>query len=235
MGPAARMHRVDVVEASRAPRFSPLRRASEAALVRAAQRGSERAGGSWSPHGRFVVAWRGGELLAVEPGGRVRWSLARRGRSPPRAGRRSTASGSPTSATGRCAWSTATAPATARGGAAPSAGRGRAAGCSRPARVAGLVADDVAGRRTGGWPSSRRTERGPSRGRRRVLFAGPGASGVAWSPDRPAPARPVAATPTSGCSSTRRRPARRGREHRRQFARGPAVRAAFPDAVEWAP
>ena len=38
------------------------------------------AGASWSPHGRFVVAWRGGELLAVEPGGRVRWSLARHGR-----------------------------------------------------------------------------------------------------------------------------------------------------------
>jgi hypothetical protein len=36
-------------------------------------------GASWSPHGRFVVAWRGGELLAVEPGGGVRWSLARRG------------------------------------------------------------------------------------------------------------------------------------------------------------
>src|SRR6185369_4534155 len=43
VGLAARMHRVDVVEASRAPRLSPLRRASEAALVRAAQRGSERA------------------------------------------------------------------------------------------------------------------------------------------------------------------------------------------------
>ena len=38
------------------------------------------AGASWSPHGRFVVAWRGGELLAVEPDGRVRWSLARDGR-----------------------------------------------------------------------------------------------------------------------------------------------------------
>jgi len=35
------------------------------------------AGASWSPNGRFVVAWRDGELLAVEPGGRVRWSLAR--------------------------------------------------------------------------------------------------------------------------------------------------------------
>ena len=35
------------------------------------------AGASWSPHGRFAVAWRGGELWAVEPGGRVRWSLAR--------------------------------------------------------------------------------------------------------------------------------------------------------------
>jgi hypothetical protein len=37
-------------------------------------------GASWSPHGRFVVAWRDGELLALEPNGRVRWSLARRGR-----------------------------------------------------------------------------------------------------------------------------------------------------------
>ena len=37
------------------------------------------AGASWSPHGRFVVAWRGGELRAVEPGGRVRWSLSRPG------------------------------------------------------------------------------------------------------------------------------------------------------------
>jgi WD40 repeat protein len=38
------------------------------------------AGASWSPHGRFVVAWRGGELVALEPNGRVRWSLARPGR-----------------------------------------------------------------------------------------------------------------------------------------------------------
>lgn len=38
------------------------------------------AGASWSPHGRFVVAWRGGELLALEPNGRVRWSLSRHGR-----------------------------------------------------------------------------------------------------------------------------------------------------------
>jgi hypothetical protein len=38
------------------------------------------AGASWSPRGLFVVAWRDGELLAVEPSGRVRWSLARRGR-----------------------------------------------------------------------------------------------------------------------------------------------------------
>jgi len=35
-------------------------------------------GASWSPHGLFVLAWRGGELTAVEPSGRVRWSLARR-------------------------------------------------------------------------------------------------------------------------------------------------------------
>ena len=38
------------------------------------------AGASWSPHGRFVVAWRDGELLALEPNGRVRWSLSRPGR-----------------------------------------------------------------------------------------------------------------------------------------------------------
>ena len=38
------------------------------------------AGASWSPRGLFVVAWRDGELLALEPGGRVRWSVARPGR-----------------------------------------------------------------------------------------------------------------------------------------------------------
>jgi Tol biopolymer transport system component len=32
---------------------------------------------SWSPHGLFVAATRGRELLALEPGGRPRWSLAR--------------------------------------------------------------------------------------------------------------------------------------------------------------
>jgi hypothetical protein len=32
---------------------------------------------SWSPHGRFLVAARGGELVALEPGGKVHWSLAR--------------------------------------------------------------------------------------------------------------------------------------------------------------
>lgn len=37
------------------------------------------AGASWSPHGKFAVVWRGGELLAVEPGGAVRWSLDRPG------------------------------------------------------------------------------------------------------------------------------------------------------------
>ncbi|MGI8926183.1 MAG: hypothetical protein ACR2HN_05985 [Tepidiformaceae bacterium] len=34
-------------------------------------------GASWSPHGLFVVAWRGHELTTLDPGGRVRWSLAR--------------------------------------------------------------------------------------------------------------------------------------------------------------
>ena len=35
------------------------------------------AGAAWSPHGLFVIAWRGGELTALDPGGGVRWSLAR--------------------------------------------------------------------------------------------------------------------------------------------------------------
>jgi hypothetical protein len=34
------------------------------------------AGASWSPHGRFVVAWRGRQLTAIEPTGGVRWSRA---------------------------------------------------------------------------------------------------------------------------------------------------------------
>jgi hypothetical protein len=33
-------------------------------------------GASWSPRGRFAVVWRGRELTAVEPNGRVRWSRA---------------------------------------------------------------------------------------------------------------------------------------------------------------
>jgi hypothetical protein len=32
-------------------------------------------GASWSPHGRFVVAWRGPRLAALDLRGRVRWSL----------------------------------------------------------------------------------------------------------------------------------------------------------------
>lgn len=35
---------------------------------------------SWSPHGLFVAVTRGHELLAVDPKGNVRWSLARSGR-----------------------------------------------------------------------------------------------------------------------------------------------------------
>jgi len=34
-------------------------------------------GATWSPHGRFVLATRRNELVALEPGGRTRWSLAR--------------------------------------------------------------------------------------------------------------------------------------------------------------
>ena len=32
-------------------------------------------GAGWSPHGRFVVAWRGRRLAALDPRGRVRWTL----------------------------------------------------------------------------------------------------------------------------------------------------------------
>ncbi len=39
---------------------------------------------TWSPRGRFVAATRPGGLLAVEPGGRVHWSLARPGARQPR-------------------------------------------------------------------------------------------------------------------------------------------------------
>jgi hypothetical protein len=41
---------------------------------------------SWSPHGRFLVAAKANELAAIEPGGRVRWSLARRNVRHPRWG-----------------------------------------------------------------------------------------------------------------------------------------------------
>jgi hypothetical protein len=41
---------------------------------------------SWSPFGRFVVAARSNELAAVDPGGKVRWTLARRGMRFPRWG-----------------------------------------------------------------------------------------------------------------------------------------------------
>lgn len=37
-------------------------------------------GTSWSPHGLFVVGWRGRELTALDPGGAVRWSLSPRAR-----------------------------------------------------------------------------------------------------------------------------------------------------------
>jgi len=33
-------------------------------------------GASWSPHGRFAIAWRERQLTAIEPGGRIRWSRA---------------------------------------------------------------------------------------------------------------------------------------------------------------
>lgn len=38
------------------------------------------AGATWSPRGLYIGAWRGHELFAIEPGGRVHWSLARSGR-----------------------------------------------------------------------------------------------------------------------------------------------------------
>jgi dipeptidyl aminopeptidase/acylaminoacyl peptidase len=36
-------------------------------------------GATWSPRGLYVGAWRGHELTAMEPGGKVHWSLARNG------------------------------------------------------------------------------------------------------------------------------------------------------------
>jgi Anaphase-promoting complex subunit 4 WD40 domain len=36
-------------------------------------------GATWSPRGLYLGAWRGHELFAIEPGGRVHWSLARHG------------------------------------------------------------------------------------------------------------------------------------------------------------
>jgi PQQ-like domain len=38
---------------------------------------------AWSPHGRFVVATRGDELVALDPDGDVRWTLSRRAPSQP--------------------------------------------------------------------------------------------------------------------------------------------------------
>jgi hypothetical protein len=38
---------------------------------------------AWSPHGRFVALAGGDELVAAEPGGDVRWTLARRGAALP--------------------------------------------------------------------------------------------------------------------------------------------------------
>jgi hypothetical protein len=35
------------------------------------------AGATWSPRGLYIGVWRGRQLFAVEPGGRVHWSLAR--------------------------------------------------------------------------------------------------------------------------------------------------------------
>ena len=35
-------------------------------------------GASWSPRGLFVVAWRAGELVALEPGGELRWTVVTR-------------------------------------------------------------------------------------------------------------------------------------------------------------
>jgi hypothetical protein len=38
---------------------------------------------SWSPHGRYIVATRGDELVALDPDGDVRWTLARHDPSAP--------------------------------------------------------------------------------------------------------------------------------------------------------
>jgi hypothetical protein len=43
----------------------------------AARRIGKYSGAAWSPRGLFIVAWRGGILTAIEPGGTVHWSLSR--------------------------------------------------------------------------------------------------------------------------------------------------------------
>ena len=63
--------------------------ASDAGVWVVQQDGSKRLLGdyreaSWSPFGRFVVAARENELAALEPGGHVRWTLARLGVRAPR-------------------------------------------------------------------------------------------------------------------------------------------------------
>jgi hypothetical protein len=40
---------------------------------------SDYADAAWSPHGLYVAASRGNQLFALEPNGKVRWKLARRG------------------------------------------------------------------------------------------------------------------------------------------------------------
>ena len=74
--------------AGRRPAAGELRGAASAWVVSAdgsRRRLGDYAGASWSPHGLFVVAWRGRRAAGVEPGGRVRWSLSRRGRDHGRA------------------------------------------------------------------------------------------------------------------------------------------------------
>ena len=181
-------------------------------------------GASWSPHGLYVVAWRGGELLAVEPGGRVRWSLARSGTI-------SFARWAPVDGF-RIAYRSGTTLRVVDGdGTGRSRARRRARGRARVAagpRVrARLRGRPRAGARGGGRLRARAVADRAGAGRARagvVAVRRPPARRHAAPAARPRPQRPAAGAPAAA-----RRPRRRRRRlvaARRPRGRGAARRAA---------
>jgi hypothetical protein len=71
---------VEVTRASRLPAAGRLLVRDRRGVAVVAQDGSRTRlgrydGATWSPHGRFVTAWRGSRLTALTPAGDVRWEL----------------------------------------------------------------------------------------------------------------------------------------------------------------